>query len=100
MWSKISDNKLYVVSSRRDSDFFTGVEGIYVNIDSCVESVIEILREGYAAREEEEEIDFPEDKLRKEITNKFDHYTSYWNDFLDITFDVTPSCVWKYEKWD
>lgn len=103
MWNKVSNN-MYVLSSHNAMDIVTTVEGIFTDINSCVEGAIEILKKRYAA----ENVDFSEDEIRKEIFNKFNKYNSYWNDnynedfwdtsYKNIAFDIEAFDVWKYEK--
>lgn len=93
MWNKVYDS-VYVLRSYNDIDGFTALEGVFVDMDSCIENVIEILRAKYTAGEG----DFPEDKIRREIINEFDNYNGYWNEYADITFNVETSNVWKYER--
>lgn len=93
MWNKVYDS-VYVLRSYDNIDCFTTVEGVFVDMDSCIENVIEILRAEYTAGDG----DFPEEEIRKEVAESFDKFNDYWNKYTDITFSIETSNVWKYER--
>lgn len=93
MWTKTcGDIYVYALWSHHHAGNFTELEGVYLDTKSCIETIIEILRVEYDERKE----DFPENEIREEVTNRFNGYNHYWNSYVDISFYIKMSNIWKY----
>ncbi len=93
MWNKVY-NSVYVLRTYDGADGSTTIEGVFVDMDSCIEYVIDILRGEYTAGYE----DFPEDKIRSMLDKTFMKYNNYWNSYTNMAFIIETSNIWKYER--